>query len=67
MKQKNTWNIKKYISQIFPSYFASWIFFWKIHEMSRKARVVAKKLLVNGFRYLYHLHICGFKLKGEQR
>ena len=35
--------------------------------MSRKAWVVAKKLLINGFRYLYHLHSCGFKLKGEQK
>ena len=52
---------------MFSSYFASRIFFWKIHEMSRKAWVVAKKLLINGFRYLYHLHSCGFKLKGEQR
>ena len=29
--------------------------------------VIGKKLLVNGFRYLYHLHSCGFKLKGQQR
>ena len=26
-----------------------------------------KKQLVNGFRFLYHLHSCGFKLKGQQR
>ena len=35
--------------------------------MSRKPWVIAKKLLVNEVRYLYHLHSCGFKLKWEQR
>ena len=36
----------------------------KCHE---KHGSLQKKMLVNGFRYLYHLHSCGFKLKEQQR
>ena len=67
LKRKNYEKSRKtyFIDFLMLFFFAD--FFWKIKEMSQKTWVVQKKMLVNRFRYLYHLHSWGFKLKGEQR
>ena len=39
------------------------IFFWKIHKCHEKNG----SWVFNGFIFSYHLHSCGFKLKGQHR